>query len=377
MLIESSRAYGRGLLRGIVKYSHLHEQWAFYSEPGGEERSLPRMKNWHVNGIIARVSDNKKDKEIIAMGLPFIAVAFKNQVPGVPNIIADNVTIGRMAAEHLVNCGFQQFAFCGFASLDWSVERRESFSKKLAEAGFQPQIWDRPRHKLTRLWEQEQTIMADWLKSLPKPIGLMTCNDDRSRHVIEACKIAGLHVPEEVAIIGVDNDDLICNLSDPPLSSIALNSEKAGYEAAELLHKLMAGEKKPKENINIIMYPTHVVTRQSTNILAMKDHDVVKALRFIRQHSKEPIQVRDVVEAVAISRTNLYERFRRSIGHSPNKEIRRARVEHIVQMLMNTNLSVSEIAFTLGYSSASHIARYFRQEKGISLKDYRKLYGKK
>jgi LacI family transcriptional regulator len=203
----------------------------------------------------------------------------------------------------------------------------------------------------------------------------MACNDDRARQVMEACKIAGLHVPEEVAIIGVDNDDLVCNLSHPPLSSIALNFERSGYEAAELLDKLMTGEKMADQRI--VVRPTHIVTRQSTDILAIEDREVAKAVRFIRQHSKEPIQVSDVVDAVLVSRRSLYHQFRRVLGRSPNEEIRRTRVEQIVRMLVETNLPVSKIAFALGYSSVAHIARYFRQEKGMNLQSYRKLYGRK
>jgi LacI family transcriptional regulator len=217
--------------------------------------------------------------------------------------------------------------------------------------------------------------MANWLKSLPKPVGLMTFADDRSQQVIDTCKIAGVNVPDEVAVIGVDNDDLICDLSDPPLSSIAFNTERAGYEAAELLDKLMAGKK--VVNQTIVVRPTHIVTRQSTNIIAIEDRVVADAARFIRQHSRKIIQVSDVTSAVMVSRCTLERRFRRALGKSVLKELKRVRTDQITQMLMETNLSVSQIASTLGYLSATHIARYFRQEKGISPLAYRKKYGRK
>ena len=218
--------------------------------------------------------------------------------------------------------------------------------------------------------------MAHWLKSLPKPVGLMTCCDDCSQHIIEACKIAELHVPEQVAVIGVDNDELVCKLSNPPLSSIALNFERGGYEAAELLDKLMTGKEKMKNQL-IKVEPTYPVSRQSTDILAIDDSDIAKAIRFIRQHCKEPIRVDNVVAAAALSRRVLEKRFQKILGRSVLCEIRRVRVEQIVRMLVGTNLPISQIASKLGYPSVDHIARYFRQEKAMTPLAYRKQYGPK
>ncbi len=379
LLVDTARAYGRGLLRGIAKYSDLHGPWIyywkapFYREAAGKEVTLSRLKTLDADGIIMR--EQKKTKEILAMSLPTIISPYTEQFPGSPNIIPDDAAIGKMAAEHLLDRGFRNFAYCGFEDMFALRNRGEIFRKRITAAGFETRIYKEPKSKVKRLWENEQNVMADWLKSLPKPVGLMACNDDRAREVIEACKITDLHMPEEVAIIGVDNDDLVCNLSHPPLSSIALNFERAGYEAAELLDKLMAGEKMADQRI--VVRPTHIVTRRSTDILAIEDRELAKAMRFIRQHSKEPIQVGDVVDAVALSRRSLYHQFRKVLGRSPNEEIRRARVEQIVRMLVETNLPVSKIAFALGYSSVAHIARYFRQEKGMNLQSYRKLYGRK
>jgi LacI family transcriptional regulator len=219
--------------------------------------------------------------------------------------------------------------------------------------------------------------MADWLKSLPKPVGLMTCTDDRSQDVVEASKIAGVHVPEDLAIIGVDNDELVCELSSPPLSSIALNTQRSGYEAAELLDKLMSRKRIKMANLTIVVHPTHIVTRQSTDILAIEDRDVVAAVRFIRRNAREMIQVDDVVDTVAVSRRSLEQRFRRELGCSVLAEIKRARIDQVARMLVETNLSVSQIALALGYSGVENIARYFRSEKGMSPLAYRKLYGQK
>jgi LacI family transcriptional regulator len=278
-----------------------------------------------------------------------------------------------MAAEHLLDRGFQCFAYCGFEDMFGARSRGESFRKRIAEAGFETYSYEQPRAKVRRSWESEKSLMADWLKKLPKPVGLMTCTDDRSQDVIEACKIDGLHVPEQVAIIGVDNDEMVCELSTPPLSSITLNTEKAGYEAAELLDKMMAGKKAANEDI--IVQPTRIVTRQSTDILAIDDSDVAEAVRFIRQHSREIIQVGDVVDAVALSRRALQQRFKSILGCSVYDEIRRCRIEQIATMLVETHLSIAQVASAFGYPGIEKLSRYFQREKGMTPVAYRKRYG--
>jgi LacI family transcriptional regulator len=346
----------------------------FYSKPTKKERPLSQLKFQDVDGIITR--EPRKIQKMIVPDLPTIVVIhLEEPIQGSPNIITDNISTGRMAAEHLLDRGLKHFAYCGFNEMFWSRDRYESFSKRIAERGFETHLYKRPQSKVLSSKEQEQAIIANWLKSLPKPVGLMACNDDRGQHIIDACKIAGVDVPNEVAIIGVDNDDLICDLATPPLSSIALNAERGGYEAAELLDKLMAGKK--VVNQMIVVRPTHIETRQSTDILAIEDREVAMAMRFIQRHSRDMIQVNDVASAVSMSRRTLERRFRRTFGRTVHKELKRARTEQITQMLVKTNLSVSEIASVLGYPSATHIARYFRQEKGVGLLAYRKKYGQK
>jgi LacI family transcriptional regulator len=246
-MIDVSRAYCRQLLRGIAKYSRLHGHWVFdrqppyYRRPAEWLRALSRQRRLDADGII--MVEQEQPGRIAAMGLPMIASPYvEERIAGVPNIIGDTKKMGEMAAEHLLERGFRQFAYCGFEDMFGARSRGESFRKTVAAAGFETQVYEQPRARVKRAWHDEQNLMADWLKSLPKPVGMMTCTDDRSQDVIEACKIAGLHAPEQVAVIGVDNDELVCELSNPPLSSIALNAERAGYEAAEMLDRMMSGE---------------------------------------------------------------------------------------------------------------------------------------
>ncbi len=379
LLITPSREFTRGLLRGIAKYSRIQGLWAFYRpleyrEPKGKERLLPLMKTWDPDGILMR--EPHKIEEIIEMGVPTISCPYtRAKIPGIANIMTDHISVGKMGAEHLLKRGFQRFAYCGFDDWWWSRKRGESYDKTVTEAGYSTYFYKQPKARTKRTWDKELPIIADWLLTLPKPIGLMACNDDRGEWVIEACKIAGLSVPDEIAVIGVDNDQLICDLCNPPLSSIVLNVEKAGYEAAALLDKMMAGEKTNNSEIHI--QPTHVAVRQSTDTLAIDDSDVVAAIRFIRQHSKNVIQVNDVVNVVTLSRRVLEKRFRSILGHSIHDEIRRVRVEQIIQMLAETDMSISEIAQVLGFPDVAHISRYFRKEKGMSPLTYRKKYLRK
>lgn len=372
LLLATSRSHARGLLYGIAKYSRIHGPWVFYTdaplyrEPG----ALARLRNWGAQGLIA--PDAKENKEIIAMGLPTIVYRMaKERIADLPAIVADNDAVGRLAAEHLVNCGFNRFAYCGFEDRPWSQERSESFGRWVGQAGFEAKFFfKKSRLRRWREFEREQHLLVDWLKSLSKPIGLMAGNDVCGRQVIEACKVAGLQVPDEVAVIGVDNDELICDLTDPPLSSIVMNTEKAGYEAAELLDALMADGKMASQNI--VVHPTHIVSRQSTDILAIEDRDVAEAIRFIRQHAKDAIQVIDVVSHIAMSRRNLELRFQKVMGRSIYSEIKRVRIQQIIQMLAETDLSILQIALKLNHPSEKHIARYFKQKTGMSLQDYRK-----
>jgi LacI family transcriptional regulator len=214
--------------------------------------------------------------------------------------------------------------------------------------------------------------LIDWLKALPKPVGLMACNDDRSQHIADACRVANIHIPGEVALIGVDNDEFICNLANPTLSSICLNPEKVGYQAAEILDAIMSGRE--VQTTTIIGGPTHVITRKSTDIMMVHDEDIRNALLFIRQHFSKPIQVVDVAQAVSISVRSLHKRFNHQVGCSVLDHIRRLRVERICQLLMETNWSVTQIANIMHLSSTKQLDRIFQHEKNMTPSEYRHTF---
>ena len=374
LLIETSREFGRGLLYGIARYSRLHGPWKVHRSPAALDSSLPDWRGSRIDGAIVR--DVKMFDEFMRAGFPVIfAQHNRESCSPFPSITTDSATIGRMGAEHFLDRGFQNFAYCGLDDFIWSRLRAQHFSERIREEGLSVEVYQQARARSKRSWRNEQYLIADWLRKLPKPVGLMCCNDDRALQVLEACKLAELYVPDDVALLGVDNDVLVCDLSDPPLSSVALNTETAGYEAARVLAELMSGGRMSGQQI--VVTPTHVLTRMSTDIMAVSDGDISAAVRFIRNNAGRFIQVDDVVRATALSRRVLEKRFRGILRRSIYREIRRVRVNYIVQLLVATDMSVTEIAQKSGFDGIEHISRYFRKETGMSLQGYRKKYARR
>jgi LacI family transcriptional regulator len=377
LFVDTSFEYDCRFVRGILAYSRAHGPWLFLRKPPGllrtaENRTeLLKLKSWGAEGALA--CDGVSSDKVEELGLPAIVeLDVDRSIQNVVNVVPDYLTIGNIAGEYFLARGFHNFAYCGFDDHAWSRERGKSFSERIAQAGFETSFFKQHNSNAMRQWDREKTLIADWLRSLPKPLALMACNDARSEHIVEACKIANLRIPAEIAVLGVDNEELICELSDPPLSSIAMNTEKAGFEAAELLDKMMSGQK--IENRSVIIQPARVVARQSTDVLAIEDSNVAEAIRFIHKHRKNPIQVSDVVNATTLSRWALYKQFQQVLGKSILREIKLARTEEIARLLLETDMPVSRIAEELGYQSADHLARYFRSVRGISPLAYRKKY---
>lgn len=376
LLLETSREVGRGLLRGVQRYARLHGPWGLHVMPGDLVQTLPTMRAWGGTGIIARISTASVGRAILKTGLPVIAgplsarqLAPSNPLSRLSEIRANGEAVGRIAAEHLMDRGLRHFAFVGeFQKTNWVERRQEAFCKRLADAGFTCAVYPTPPPS-ERDWGREQKRLGRWLRDQPKPLGVMAALDLRGRQVIEACMESGLGVPDEVAVIGVDNDELLCELCDPPLSSIAFNAEKAGYEAAELLDRMMRGEKVPQTRISI--EPTHVVARQSTEIAATDDRKIADALRFIRHEANRPLSVPDVAAHIGLSRRSLELRFRRALGHTVLTEIRRAQLERVRAFLIETDWPIGKIAEQCGFSNGNYLWKIFRREYGETPQGFR------
>ena len=377
LLVETARGYGRGLLRGIVRYARLHGPWSFYITPGDFEQAVPKMQQWGGTGIIARIENPRIAKAILETRLPTIALdlspvqlAEDNPLATLSEVASDSLRASIMAAEHLIERGFTRFGFVGIPGRVWSERREVGFRDRIREAGFEPLIYPCPPKSRDRHWERELGILAQWLRDLPKPIGVMACNDDRGRQVLEACREAGVLVPEQIAVVGVDNDELLCDLADPPLSSVALNAEAGGYRVAALLDRMMCGRVRKKQTL--VVEPLHVVVRRSSDIVALDDGDVASALRFLHQNAARPIGVDDVVRHVQLSRRSLEIRFQNVVGRTVHAEIQRVRLERAKQLLAETDLPIPKVAEATGYGSASYLGQVFRQALGTTPARFRR-----
>ncbi len=383
LLIDSSRSFNRGLLGGISRYARLHGPWSIDMNFWNTyDIGLPQIERWQGEGIFAAgIYSKESAKKILQSRLPAITVEdeLRDQLPahkknsnGIATVRTDSQATGRIAAEYFLERGLRNFAFCGVPNKTWSQQRKEGFCERIQQAKLKCHIYPVPRLKKDNVWEKERVALANWLRDLPKPAGLMACNDERACELIEAAHLAGVAIPEEMAVIGADNDELLCNLLDPPLSSIGLNGDKAGFEAAALLDRLMAGEKMAGQEI--IAEPTGVVARKSTDIMAVADPAVSAATRFIQTHSTEMIRVDDVVNATPLSRRLLERRFRQTLGRSILKEIQRVHIESAVKMLLETDTSISQIAHNAGFSNPTHLGVIFKQRMKMTPLAYRKAF---
>ena len=370
LLIESSRAYGRGILLGIAKYVREKGPWSIFHQERGLGDSCPYwLDNWTGDGIIARVDSHPMAVKIAKLGLPVVDVRYCLPDIRMPSVRADEETIAHLTANHLIERGFRNYAFCGFNGADYSDIRRDLFARNILHSGFRCHIFEdyqKPLKPGTCEYEElglrYAKSVAKWLLELPKPIGLMACNDIRGQQVINACRDKGIVVPDEIAVIGVDNDEILCNLSDPPLSSVVPNCEIIGYEAAKLLHTMMSGQRSMVETIYV--KPAGIVTRRSTEILAIEDSCVAVAAKYIRDHVCEGINVGDLLKIVPLSRSMLERRFCRALGHSPKEEILRARLGEAKKLLSKTELPQADIAEKIGFEHAEYFNVIFKKKTG-------------
>jgi LacI family transcriptional regulator len=379
LLIDFSEEYGRALLRGITRYSQVHGPWSFCKMPPfvrekyGIEGILKFAREWEAQAIVAQLYNTHEIKKLIDSGIYIIAQDFKERFTEIPNITSNYEKTGVKAAEYFLSKGYRNFAFYGFKEFVWSRERAVGFSDRLKKSGFSVYHFNNTQRSKHRLWYYSQSPLSDWLVQLPKPIALFACDDNQASHIAEACNLAGIRVPDEVSILGVDNDEIVCNMSNPPTSSIALDTENAGYKVAELIESMIL--KKTSQFQDILVESTAIISRQSTDIFAIDDSEVLKALQFIRKSISEKIQVADVVKHIALSRRAIEKRFMRIIGRSIYQEILFRKMQKAAQLLLQTKYSIMDIAIQCGFDDDKNFARMFQKTHNISPLHYRKKFG--
>ena len=365
IMLEFAGSYGRGVLQGVMQYANLRADWEFLMPPMYSLTS--QRKDWHAaDGIVAMVHAPATVEGFRRAKIPVVNAARTMSAQrmlelGVPCALPDDAAVGRLAFDYFWERQFRSFGFCGHPTASWSLLRGKAFAQRCkAEKAFFSETAD------------ANDVSRDWVLSLPRPCAVLAANDRYAWHTIDICRENDIAVPEEIAVLGVDNDMLLTQMVRPTLSSIDLGAERMGFEAAKMLERIMAGKKVAKELIEIA--PNGVITRHSTDVLNIEDPAVAEAARFIREHASEPIGVDDVLEEVAMSRRNLERRFKKAMHHSLLDDIRRVRLDRAARLLRDTNLSIEHVATQSGFNSHVRFTTVFRDHMNETPSAYRKAH---
>jgi LacI family transcriptional regulator len=375
LLIDTSTSWGVRLIKGINQFSQESSGWLIHVEPRGRYERFRIPVGWSGDGIIARINQKALADEINAAGLPAVNVSwYPFEGKRIARCTVDERESGRMAAEYFRMNGFQQFAYCGPLDRPGYVDLfAAAYRLSLESAGHSCHLYPAPTgEQRTIAWNVHLASLVKWLKSLPKPIALLCWSAARGRQVTEACHYAGLRVPDEVAVLGGEYDDLMSNISNPPLSTIDQPAEQVGYAAAEALESMMSGRKAPAAPL--LFPPTRINVRHSTDTLAIDDPLVRDALAMIRERAPLGIYVSDVVRELSIARRTLEQRFAELLGRTPAAEIRRVRIEEAKRLLVESDRSISAIARATGFSQQDLFSRTFRRTVGMAPRDYRRQH---
>ena len=360
------------MLKGIAQFERSHRPWdAFLDDQARAETGAEWLLRQKWNGVISRHTTPRLVAFCAKHRIPLVDLNDRPAYKGVPKIRPDNVAIGHLGAEHFLDRGFRLFAYCGFANEGWANERRDGFIEALALTGNRCIVHDVDYPgDLTPDWNERQiAALGRWLKTMAKPIGAMCCNDLRALQLLEAARGAGQLVPEEVAILGVNDESVRCELASPPLSSVMANPFQSGYRAAETLALLMAGNR--PESFDVRIDPVGVATRHSTDVLAIPDRHVAAALGYIREHACEGVTVNEVVRYAAAARSQLEREFRHHLGRSPQAEIRRVQLVRIRQLLFETDFPLKKIAELAGFEHVEYMCVFFKRLAGETPGAYR------
>jgi LacI family transcriptional regulator len=372
LLIETSNAYARGLLDGIIAYQREHDPWSVYVGEQGRGAKPPTwIKNWRGDGIIARIETVAIASAVRRCHLPIVDVSAARLVKNIPWVETDDREIAKIAAQHLIERGFEKLAFLGESKYNWSQWRQQHFEAAAAEAKCESFVFEgKNRNDDDYSWTRERRRLKAWVQKLPKPIGVMACYDFAGQQLLDVCRELDIAVPEQLAVVGVDNDVRLCRLCSPPLSSVIPDTHRTGYQAAQLLDQLMRGARKTEEAL--LIPPSGIAERQSSDVYALDDADIVTALRFIRENACSGIGVADVLKAVPLSRRVLEHRFQKLVKRTPHAEIIRIRMERACRLLRETDLSLADISRRSGFADPDYFSVAFKSNMQTTPRNFRK-----
>lgn len=364
--------YFRGMLRGVTRFNRTQGHWKFTLDIEGLDSVLKRMERTRIDAVIGQFNSEQDVDRVVERKLVAVNISNRLKSNRVPRVVSDDFAVGELAARYFIERGFRSFAFVGMSeNLGFSRLRGEGFANTVEAAGLGP-VRCSPEISHAEQVASGDPHRSKWLSSLPEQTAIFCANDHVGRAVIEACNEVGRAIPDDLAVLGVDNDEVQCELAEVPLSSIQLASEKIGYEAAALCAELLAGKPPPERPITVL--PINVVTRQSSDVLAVQDEEVRAAMKYIRENATRGIQVKDVLSAVKLSRRMLELRFRKAMNCTVHDEISRVRVEAAKRMLAESDLPVGEIAKLAGFREAFYLSTSFRRATGMTPRDYRQQY---
>jgi LacI family transcriptional regulator len=364
LLIETSLASGRDILRGIARYVREHEPWALYHEAHSLTDALPRwLSRWKGDGIIARIQTPEMARALAKSAIPVVDVLGVVAESRFPLVHVDDEAIARLAAEHLRERGLENFGFFGIRSENWSERRYAAFCRAVAPACVA--MYELPRDGAgKRSWERVENRLARWIAALPRPAGVLVCSDQRGSQLLEACRRAGVAVPDDVSVIGVDDDQPLCEVCSPPLSSVQPGHARVGYEAARVMDRLLGGGAVSREPI--LLPPEGIVSRLSTDSLAIADRAIVVALRLIREQAHVGLTVEGLARHAGVSRSVLQRRFRSVLRCSIHQAILSAKIKQARELLTRSNLPLAIVAERSGFKHQEYMGVVFKARLGTT-----------
>ena len=377
ILIDYSSEFSRELLRGIIHYSKDFGPWTFYRLPSyykslyGKDGIASWAKEWGADAIIAQW-DTEGKALLKELNIPVILQNYRERSDYFSNLTGDYIETGAMAARFFAQKGFRNFAFYGNQGIIWSMERGEGYKNEVEAIGGHYYGFEVESIEDNQM-ENGLPLLDEWLLSLPKPIALFACDDSFALQVTETCKINNINIPDEISLLGVDNDELICNLSDPPISSIVLDVEKGGYEAGRLLHQLIKKEK--KEPFNIVINPVRIEARLSTEKYVISNKYIMTVVKYIEKNFASDISITDFTKLIPLSRRLLEIKFREELGTSIYQFLINFRIEYFANLLLTTDEPLYELALRSGFNDCKNISRTFKKLKKCTPVEYKNKFG--
>jgi len=362
LLVETSLGSGREILRGIARYARENAEWQLFHAAGGLFEAIPDwLETWQGDAVVARIRDRDRVAALVGLGVPVVDVLGGCETP-FPLVHVDDARIGGLVAQYLLDRDYLHLAFYGIEGENWSQRRAAAFLAKAAKSGGATSVhqFHSPRRRISPTAEFRE--LRDWVAGLPLPAGVMVCSDQRGLEFLEACRSLEIAVPEEIAVVGVDNDLALCEISSPPLSSVRGGHFRVGFEAARLVDRLLAGETAPPGPL--LVPPNGIVERESSCLRAIGDPAVAKGVHYLRERLAESLTNDSIARAAGLSRTVFQQRFREAMGHSIREYILLRRVERARLLIETTDISLAEVAERSGFKHQEYLGQIVKKLTG-------------